>query len=185
MNRTPARSKVPIIIPILIVAVLAGMYYKAAYVDIPSPDKTVHHFYQAYFKQDYDTVAKDLSVFWAVNLLPQYHQLTPAELLQNRAEIEKATGTVLKGFEANQPVQEGLSVEVLKDYTQTGAYSAVVVYQVMQQQQAIQKEVALLIKEDSGFKIINLSPLRDTELELITNYDLDQLDASFKELLGG
>lgn len=156
----------------------------AAFVDSPSPDKTVYHFYHAYFEQDYDTVAQDLSVFWAVNLLPQYHDLTPAELLQKRAEIEQETGAVLKGFEENQPAEKGLAIEVLKDYTRIGEYSALVVYQVMQQGQPFQKEVAFLIKEDGGYKIVNFSPVQDTDLKLIIDYDLEQLDESFKELLG-
>lgn len=184
LNHTQPRSGMPKLLPVLIIAILAGMYYYAAYVDVPSPDKTVDHFYQAYFDQDYDTVVQDLSVFWAVNLLPQYQDLAPAELLQKRAEIEQETSTVLKSFEENQPPEEGVSVEVLKDYTKTGEYSAIVVYQVMQQQQPVQKEVAFLIKEAGGYKIINFSPLDDSDLELINNYNLDQLDESFKELLG-
>ena len=179
----PAKTGVPKVLPVLIVAILAGMYYYAAYVDISSPDKTVDHFYQAYFAKDYESVAQDLSVFWSVNYLPQYVNMSPSELLQNRAEIEKETAAMLQNLEGDQPLEEDISIEVLKEYTKTGEYSALVVYQVMQQEQPIQKEVAFLIREAGDYKIINLSPIRESDLEIVKSYDLDQLDDSFKQLL--
>ncbi len=184
MNQTnPARTGVPKLLPVLIVAIMAGMYYYAAFVDVSSPDKTVDHFYQAYFDRDYETVAHDLSVFWSLNYLPQYRDMSSAELMQNRAEIEQETAAMLKSLEENQPTEQDVSVEVLKEYTKTGEYSALVVYQVMQQEQPVQKEVAFLIREAGGYKIINLSPIEDSDLELVESYSLDQLDESFKELL--
>lgn len=178
-----ARSSVPKILPVLIVVILAGMFYFAAHVDVSSPDKTVDHFYQAYFARDYETVAHDLSVFWSVNYLPQYMDMSPAELLQNRAEIEKETAAMLQSLEGERSFEEGITVEVLKEYTKTGEYSALVVYQVMRQGEPIQKEVALLIREVGDYKIINLSPIRESDLEMVQNYSLDQLDESFKQLL--
>ncbi|MGI6468120.1 MAG: hypothetical protein ACOX0Q_03725 [Syntrophomonadaceae bacterium] len=183
---SPTRTGVPKILPVLIAAILAGMFYYAYYLDdveIASPDKTVDHFYQAYLARDYETVARDLSVFWSVNYLPQYMDMSPAELLDNRAEIEKETAAMLKSLEAEQPFEEGISVEVLMEYTKTGEYSALVVYQVMHEGEPIQKEVALLIREAGDYKIINLSPIRESDLEMVQNYSLDQLDESFKQLL--
>lgn len=180
----PAKLGVPKLLPVLIVAILAGMYYFAAYVDIATPEKTLKNFYQAYFEKDYETVADNLSVFWSVNILPQYQDLSAAELVQKRAEIVKDTETALKALEEEQPPEQGLSVEVMDEYTKTGEYSALVVYQVMEKKEPVQKEVAFLIKEAGSYKIINFSPIEDSDLELLKEYSLDQLDASFKILLG-
>ncbi len=185
MNHPQAHKPgVPKLLPVLIVAILAGMYYFAGYVDISTPERTVQSFYKAYFDKDYETVADHLSVFWAANILPQYQNLSPAELLEKRDAIVTETGTALRNMEENQPPQPGLSIEVLKEYSKTGEYSALIIYQVMEQEQPIQKEVAFLIKEAAGYKIISFSPIEDSDLESINEYNLDQLDASFKILLG-
>lgn len=175
---------VPKILPILIALILGGMYYLAAYVDISTPERTLNEFYQAYFDKDYNTVADNLSVFWSVNILPQYQNQSASELLQKRDEIVKEAAAALKSSEANLPPQDSLSVEVLKEYTKSGEYSALVIYQVMDKKEPVQKEVAFLIKEAGAYKVINFSPIRDSDLELVKDYRLDELDNSFKILLG-
>lgn len=180
----PAKPGVPKLLPVIIIALLAGMYYLAAYVDVATPGKTIENFYKAYFEKDYETVADNLSVFWSVNMLPQYQDLSAAELLQKRDDIVKDTAEKIKSEEYNEPPIEGLSIVVLDEYTKTGEYSAVVIYQVLEQKEPIYKEVAFLIKEAGDYKIIMSTPIEDSELELFKEDSLNQLDASFKILLG-
>lgn len=180
----PAKPGVPKLLPVLIIALLAGMYYLAAYIDVATPEKTIDNFYEAYFEKDYETVANNLSVFWSVNMLPQYQDLSAAELLQKRDEIVKDTADKIKSEEADQPQIEGLSVVVMDEHTKTGEYSALVVYQVLEHKEPVYKEVAFLIKEAGGYKIITSAPIEDSDLDLLKEYRLDQLDASFKILLG-
>ncbi len=159
------------------------MSYYAHFLDTPAPEKTVTQFYQAYFNQDYDTVAQNLSVFWAVQLLPQYHEMSPGELLANRDAIEKDMAAVIKAIEEGATYPENLTIKVNSALTKEMPHSALVGYTFEENGQAAGMEIAILIKEKDEFRIYNMSPGLPEYLETVTPEDMQILDDNFKLLL--
>lgn len=159
------------------------MYYYADVLDVGSPEKTVQTFYEAYFEQDYPVVAENISVFWAAQMLPEYSTQGPQELLANREAIEKAAAGFLAAAEEGQTPPEGITIQVKPEYTLVGEYSALVVYELLQNEEPLAQEAAMLIKEDRDFYIINIYPLQAADLSVVKTFDIAQLDATFKELL--
>jgi hypothetical protein len=179
------RAGVPRFIFVVIIAVLGAMYWYAAYGDTPAPEKTVKTFYKAYFDRDFDTVAKNLSVFWSVRFLPEYADMTPTELLNNRTKIEADISKVIAEIESENTIPEGVSIEVLKEYTKTGKSSAIVVYKFMENGKETGMETALLVKEKQQFRIFNMSPIDVQTLEQIKAVDMNTLDKNVDSLLSG
>ena len=177
------RSGVPRFLFVAIIAILGAMYWYAAYGETPAPEKTVDNFYQAYFDRDFNTVAKNLSVFWSVRFLPEYANLTPAEILENRAKIEADISKVIADIEAENTVPQGVSIEIMKDYTKIGKNSAIVVYKFIEDGQDTGMETALLIKEQEHLRIFNMSPIDVETLEQIKAVDINVLDENFASLL--
>ncbi|MDD4170709.1 MAG: hypothetical protein PHQ94_00570 [Syntrophomonas sp.] len=179
----PAKRKVPRSLFVIIIICLAGLYGYAAYGDKPAPEKTVQNFYQAYFNRDFDTVAQNLSVFWSVRLLPEYASKTPAELIQDRTQIEAEVSKVISEIEKENTLPEDISVDVMKEYTKIGQNSALVVYSFKQKGEVTSMEAALLILEKGQFRIFNMSPVNQSTLEQVKGLDINVLDESFAALL--
>ncbi len=167
----------------IVIALLASMYTYAVYFDPTNPEKTVENFYQAYFTKDYDTLASNASVFWAVDFLPQYGNMTNTELLNNRAKIEKDLSKVLADMKKNDPIPEDIKIEVIKSYTKKGNYAAIVVYQIKEAGIAQGAEAAILIKENGRFRILQTLPVGPETLEQIKAQNIDELDANLAKLL--
>lgn len=181
MTKT-APQGTPKTIFVLIIAILAGMYYYAAFVDFANPEKTVTTFYQAAFNQDYDTQAQNLSVFILMQL-PQYMLENPADLLKDRPAKEKEIRNLLEEAGEYNPT-EGISIEILPEYTKKGTYSALVAYNIIHEGQPAYTQVAMLIKEAGRYRIINSFAIPEESLKDIKDSDIAELDASFKQLLG-
>jgi hypothetical protein len=167
----------------MIPVILAAMYYYAAYVDTSAPEKTVQNFYQAYFDRDFDTVAENLSVFWAAQMMPQYAATSPQELLSKRAEIQTKTAEFIAGFEKNAPVPDNISVEILKDCTRLGRNAAVVAYAFKQDDKETSLEAAFLVKEYGKFRIYNIAAISRDNLKQVKSFDIETLDKNITELL--
>lgn len=182
MDRT-VPAGVPKIIYVLIIVILAGMYYYAAYVDVSNPEKVVADFYNAYFDRDYDKVAENLSVFWSVQFLPQYTSQSPAELLKNRDEINKEMSQVFAEQEKENPLEGNYAVETHSEYTRQGTNSALVVYSIIENGNELGMEMALLINEAGQFRIFSMTPVTAEALQTITEEDLQSLEESFTDLL--
>lgn len=174
----------PKIILVMIPVILAAMYYYAAFVDNSAPENTVQEFYQAYFTHDYETVASDLSVFWAAQMMPQYAMLSPQELLAKRTAAETDMKEFLAKWEGSAPTPpENIEVKVLKDYTQMGKNAAVVAYAINEDKKEIAVEAAFLIKEDGKFRIYNMAPVQRENLGQIKEFDIEQLDSQISDLI--
>ncbi len=184
MANTP-RAKVPVFIWFVIVVLLAALYGYAAYWDPTRPEKTVQNFYQAYFTGDYKTVSSNLSVFWAVRLLPQYADMDSVELLTKRAEIEENLFQVIREVESMYDAPRDISIQILKPYTKEGTYSAVVVYKFMEKSKEAGMEAAILIKEQGKFRIFTMTPVDEQSLSQIKAVNISELDANFLELQSG
>ncbi|MDD4801442.1 MAG: hypothetical protein PHF24_00675 [Syntrophomonas sp.] len=179
----PFRPGVPRFIFVVIIALLASMYWYAAYVDTSPPEKTVNNFYQAYFERDFDTVAKNLSVFWSVRFLPDYAGMSPAQLLEQRAQIESDISKIIADIEKENTIPKGVSIEILEDYTKIGELSAIVVYMFKENGKDNGMETALLIKENGQLRIFNMSPIDSQTLTQIKAVDINILDENFDSLL--
>jgi len=180
-NTSPAR--VPRFLLVVVIALLASMYTYAVYFDPTSPEKTVENFYQAYFTKDYNTVASNSSVFWAVRFLPQYAEMTPAELLENRAKIEKDISKVIADMEKNNPIPKDIKIKIMKDYTKKGNYGAIVVYQIKEADKVSGTEAAILIKEAGRFRIFTMTTVDPQGLDQVKAVNVEELDANFSQLL--
>lgn len=180
---TTVTRRVPKFIYVIIIAVLGLMYYYAAFIDTPLPERTVQNFYQAYFDKDYETVAENLSVFWAVQFLPEYHNMSPVELVENRAKIEKDIAFIISEIEKDAKYPEDLHIVIDSKLTKLAENSAIVGYTFAENGQASGMEVAILIKEDGAFRIYNMSPANPSDLENITTENMQILDENFKKLL--
>ena len=179
-----AKRRVPRALFAIILICFAGLYWFAAYGDTPAPEKTVKNFYQAYFNRDFNTVAQNLSVFWSVRLLSEnYATMTPAELLANRAAIEKEVAAAIADIEKDNQIPAGVTISVMKDYTKVGKESAIVVYSFMEGGKATSMEAAILIMEKGQFRIFNMSPVDASVLDQIKSLDVNILDQNFADLL--
>lgn len=183
MNKTTTNHSVPKPIFLIILIVFMAMSYYAHFLDTPAPEKAVNNFYSAYFNQDYDTVAQNLSVFWAVQLLPQYYAMSPAELLENRDAIEKDMAAVIRSIEEGATYPENLNIKIDSTLTREMPHSALVGYTFEENGQAMGMEIAILIKEKNAFRIYNMSPGQPEFLETVTAEDMQILDDNFKLLL--
>lgn len=179
----PSKSGVPRFLFVAIIAILGAMFWYSAYGETPAPEKTVKTFYQAYFDRDFDTVAKNLSVFWSVRFLPEYADMEPAELLANRTKIEADISKVIAEIESQNTVPQGVSIEIMKEYTKMGKNSAIVVYSFNEDGKDTGMETALLIKENDKLRIFNMSPIDAETLEQIKAVDMTILDENFDSLL--
>lgn len=177
-------AKVPVFIWVVIIALLAGLYGYAAYWDPARPENTVRNYYQAYLAGDYDKVANNLSVFWALRLLPQYMDMDAPELLANRAEIEKELSQVIKEMESMYgDTHNDVTIEILKPYTKEGSASAVVVYKFKEDSQAAGMGAAILIKEQGRFRIFTMTPIDDSSLSQVDAVNIKAMDENFIELI--
>lgn len=178
------KQGVPKSLFVFIIVILAGMFYYAAYVDKSAPENVVQNFYQAYFDRDFEAVGSNLSVFWAAQLMPQYSTSTPAQLLKERDKIEKDIVQTISAMEKDNKLPENLSIEIMKDYTKLGKNSAIVAYTFKQNGKPAGMEVAVLIKEEGQFRIFNLSPINEQNLQQIKTYNINTLDKNFAQLTG-
>ena len=62
-------------------------------------------------------MAEYLSVFWSVQLLPQYQNLSPSELINSRPEIEKDIAGILAEIEKDTTYPEDLHIVINSQYT--------------------------------------------------------------------
>lgn len=174
----------PKILYVIIVAILAAMYYYAAYVDTTPAEKTVQNFYQAYFDRDYDTVADNLSVFWAVQFLPQYQSLAPNEMIAQRDTIIKDLTSFISEMESKNKVPEGLTVEIDRDFTKQGTNSSLVAYSFKENGKDAGMEMAILINEAGTFRIFSFTPTTPEYLSQIGDKEMQELDKQLGQITG-
>jgi len=180
----PVKSGVPKSLFVLIIVILASMFYYAAYRDYSNPEVTVKSFYQAYFKSDYETMSQNLSVFWGVQFMPQYMLMSPEELIENRPAIEESMTEFISRMESENKVPADMSIKVLPKYTQRAENTALVAYEFRQQNKPVGMEMALLLKEKKRMHILKMIPIDQEQLEQLNGNDIDAMEESFKEMLG-
>lgn len=174
---------VPKPIYVIIIVLLAAMYYYAAFVDISNPEKVVEDFYHAYFQRDFDTVASHLSVFWSVQFLPQYMSSSPAQLLEQRDQVENDIAKVITDIEKSNELPQNLAIKILPDYTRQKPNSALVAYSFEEDGKSLGMEMTILIKEKGEYRIYSMSPINAEIIKSIPDSDLEAMDQSFKNLV--
>jgi hypothetical protein len=179
----PVKSGVPKSLFVLIIVILASMFYYAAYRDYSNPEVVAKSFYGAYFKSDYDTMAQNLSVFWGVQFMPQYMLMSPQELLENRPAIEESMTEFISRMESENKVPANMSIKVLPKYTQRANNTALVAYEFRQQNKSIGMEMALLLKENNRMRILKMMPIDQAQLDQLTGNDIAEMEESFQEML--
>ena len=184
MNQTPSRG-VPKFLYVLIIVILAAMFYYAEYVDTSDPENVIANFYSAYFAGDYQATADNLSVFWSVNYLPQYATEEPVNLVAKRETVVKETAELIKEMDAGNPMPDNLGVKVIPEYTRTMPNSAVVVYSFLEDDKEVGKSVSILIMEDKQYRILSWQPIPDEALETVKDIDLAAMDKNFQDLMAG
>lgn len=176
-------SYVPKYIYVIIIATLAVMFIYGQYIDSTPAEKTVENFYNAYFNRDFDTVAQYLSVFWSVQFLPQYQDLSPRELIERRPDIEKDIARILAELEKDITYPEDLHIVINSEYTRETANSAIVGYVFQEKEETSGVELAILINESGAYRIYSVISADQADLNSITDENMEILDANFKKLL--
>lgn len=175
------KDGVPKILPVLIVLILAVMYYFAAFGPALAPEKSVENFYASYLNSDYEGMAEYLSVFWSAQYLSQYGSDKPSQLLAARETIEKETAAFLAAGTA--PAQTDLKIEVLPEYTEEWENTAMVVYAGFMGEEELGREVSVLLKENKQFYLYTWLPFEnDTALESL-KANFKTLDADYTKIL--
>lgn len=180
----PVKSGVPKSLFVLIIIILASMYYYAAYRDYSNPEVATKSFYSAYFKSDYDIMAQNLSVFWGVQFMPQYMIMSPDELIENRPAIEESMADFITRMESENKVPANMSIKMLPKYTQRADNTALVVYEFREKDKSVGMEMALLVKENNRMRIFQMMPADQAQLDQLTGHDIAVIEESFKEMLG-
>ena len=182
---TAKKAGVPIALPILVVVILAAMFYLATfYPDLgktQSPEKTVEDFYTAYAQSDSTGMAENLSVFWSLQFLPQYVDKSPSELIAQRDDIVKDTAGVLSS--TTTEVESELKIKVLPEYTQKWNNTAMVVYSGLLGEEELGRQVALLVREKENFYIYLWMPFYDDESLETLQSDFSEFDTYYSEVL--
>lgn len=179
----PVKSGVPKSLFVLIIVILASMFYYAAYRDYSNPEVVAKSFYSAYFKSDYDTMAQNLSVFWGVQFMPQYMVMSPQELLENRPAIEESMAEFISRMESENKIPANMSIKMLPKYTQRADNTALVAYEFREKNKPVGMEVALMLKESNRMRILKMMPIDQTQLDQFTGNDIAAMEESFKEML--
>lgn len=168
---------------VLIIIILASMYYYAAYRDYSNPEVTVRNFYHAYFQSDYETMAQNLSVFWGVQFMPQYMLMSAQELIENRPAIEENMAEFITQMESENKVPADMSIKILPKYTQRAENTALVAYEFRQQNKPVGMEMSLLLKENNRMRILKMMPVEQEQLDQLNGNDIAAMEESFKEIL--
>ncbi len=179
----PVKSGVPKSLFVLIIVILASMFYYAAYRDYSNPEVAVKNFYQAYFSSNYETMAQNLSVFWGVQFMPQYMLMSPQELIENRPAIEESMTELISRMESENKVPANMSIKILPKYTQRADNIALVAYEFREKNKSVGMEIALLVKENNHMRIFQMMPADQTQLDQLTGNDIATIEESFKEVL--
>jgi predicted GIY-YIG superfamily endonuclease len=180
----PVKSGVPKSLFVLIIVILASMFYYAAYRDYSNPEVVAKSFYSAYFKSDYDTMAQNLSVFWGVQFMPQYMIMSPDELIEKRPAIEASMTDFITRMESENKVPANMSIKILPKYTQRADNTALVVYEFREKNKSMAMEMALMVKENNRMRIFQMMPADQAQLDQLTGHDIAAIEESFKEMLG-
>jgi hypothetical protein len=180
----PVKSGVPKSLFVLIIVILASMFYYAAYRDYSNPEVVAKSFYSAYFKSDYETVAQNLSVFWGVQFMPQYMLMSPQELIENRPAIEESMTEFITRMESENKVPANMNIKMLSRYTQRADNTALVAYEFREQNKPVGMEMALLLKENNRMRILKMIPVDQEQLDQLNGNDIAVMEESFKEMLG-
>lgn len=174
--------EVPALLYLLIIALLAGMYYYAAFVQFAKPEKVVSSYYEAYFSGDFKAVSEHTSVFMAARNLQQYTYMPASSLLAERRDIEDDMARLL---EQNIDVAqlEGLSVETMPEYTRQGKNTAIVVCKLMKDGQQVMMQEILLDREKGRLRIYDTVPIGQQNLPEIKKVDMKDMDAQYDAMI--
>ncbi|MGI5911685.1 MAG: hypothetical protein ACOX6E_03775 [Syntrophomonadaceae bacterium] len=182
MNK-PIKNGVPRVLYLIIIVLIASMYYYAAYIDHSNPEVVVKDFYVAYFHNDHENVAKNLSVFLGAQFMPQYMFMSPNELIDNRPVIEQEMADILSQIEPENTDFSNMTIKILPEYTQRAQNTALVAYEFEKNDQSAGLEMALLLKEADKMRIFKRIPVDQEQLDQLKNQDLSLMDKSFTEML--
>jgi hypothetical protein len=174
--------EVPALLYLLIIAVLAGMYYYAAFVQFANPEKVVSTYYESYFAGDFKTASEQTSVFQATQLLQQYAYMPASALLAERRDIEDDMARL---FEHNTDIAqlEGLSVEIMPEYTRQGKNTAIVVFKFMEDGKEVIMQQSILVREKGRLRIYNTIPISRQNLPEIKKVDMKDMDAQYDDMM--
>lgn len=173
---------IPAVLYFFIIAILAGMYYYAAFVMYANPEKVVSTYYDAYFSGDFKTISENTSVFLAAQALPQYSNLPPSTLIAERKAIEHDIA-LLMGQNADIAQFEGLSIEIMPEYTRQGKSTAVVVYKILKENKPMMMEAAILDKENNRLRLFQTTPVSEEGLAEIKKLDMTMMDKNLQTML--
>ena len=168
-------------VSLVVLIIISVVYFNIEYSD--NPEVAVKTFYHAYFQSDYETMELNLSVFWGVQFMPQYMQMSPQELLENRPAIEKSMMEFITQMESENKVLDNMDIKILPKYTQRADNTALVAYEFREQNKSVGMEMALLVKEDNRMRILKMMPVDQEQLDRLTVNDIAEMEKNFNKML--
>ncbi len=171
--------RVPFFIPVAAIVIVALMFVYAAFFDHSFPEKAVKGFYQAYFDQDYQGAAENLSASLAAKLVPELG--ATEEQAADREAITAALADVLSSAAADAPSAEGMKVTILKHGIVKGKTTAMVAFSIADGSDEAEgtTAVALLLKEGNAYKLVDACAISPEYADQIASADLSMWDEYF------
>ncbi len=171
-------KRVPFFIPVAAIVIFALMFVYAAFFDHSFPEKAVKGFYQSYFSQDYQGAAEHISTLLTAKLVPEY---ATGEVTDHEA-ITAALAGALQDAAGNAPSTDGLKITILKKGIVKGTLSALVAFSISDEsEEAGSTAVALLVKEGSGYKLVDAGAIDPSYVDRIGTADMSYWDEYFEQ----
>lgn len=167
--------KIPLVLPIIALLVIAGMWFYSDRYDPGSPKNVVNNLYKSLNAKQYDKVADSFNVTFLAEFMPEYLDKKPSELLAMRTELVK------KGTElfSKQQTEGTFTATVLTANIRAGDYAAVVPYNLEMDGQK-QLLAAILVKENGAFKILSISSFSEAIMQEFTEAKFKVLEENIK-----
>lgn len=177
VKKQPANPnyKIPLVIPIIALLVIAGMWFYSDRYDPGNPKNVVANLYQALNTKQYDKVADSFNVTFLAEFMPEYLDKKPSELEALRPELVK------KGSElfAKQQTEGTFTVTVVAAHIKAGDYAAVVPYYLEMDGQK-QLLAGILVKENGSFKILSISSFSEAIMQEFSDAKFKVLEENIK-----
>lgn len=179
-NKPPAFPKSLYLVMVLALGLmLAYNQYWAK----PTPQQLVTGFWTAYFNKDYPTVVHDLSVSFLVQTSPEHMTLSHSELLKVRPQLEATAQPLIQRMRESYQDPANPKIIILDKYTQMGNLGGVVFFEVMDGDQLLSTQSALLIYEDGELKILDFGVADEQWLSETSDEEMKQMFSDYETLL--
>ena len=165
--------------PVLAFIILIIMLFAASFSPQAQAEKSVKHFYNAYFTENHDDMVKYVSTLWVYNHL-QINESYQSALTQ-RTQYEEKIQLLLTFANDLALANNQTHIKVNPQYTVVGDFSALVVFEASSPISS-NLYMAVLIFEDQQYRMLQAIPLDEELLQILNQDVLTQFETTLQEL---